>query len=738
MPPRRNSPPSMYRFEGDSYRPNQNTDESHYQPNDRNAHRPYYPSDNRNYDGAQDEYHKNRDGRRGDFTFRSAYEAPRSKAINADTSVPQRRPRQNSGPWQANQRYRKPIAPHERPLLQSRRETTPEQMLGMGDGSTRFIAPDDVSASEAEMELGSDADEPAVAEANDTPPPEDSEAPSHKKTRVHVKSGTDGNSVPKWSNPDPYTVLPPPDETQAKKRDVVQLIRKAKIAHSEAAVSSNPVADNDDFISFSLDTPIDQKGAPSSGTSFSHREQLHPDSNPSLSAPGVTASNPILLRSPPRALGTLVPVRHELPPRPPLARSPLSGSMNQVSSNGALDSWPPPDVQVGIGRNSQIIPEHDLPQQHGRKRKRVEYDGQVTVEWMPQDHSTATPWCTVDHSRTENMGHWLHKEICDFYDFVKPHSFENAIRNDLVSKIEKCLKASYPEGNLYCFGSFAAGLYLPTADMDLVFVSNSFRTGGPKIYAHNTRSRTTTMLRGFARLLNNGGIAQSGYELISGAKVPIIKFVDRTTGLKVDLSFEKLDGVVTQKTFEMWKTEYPSMPILVTLVKHFLLMRGLNEVHSGGLGGFSVICLVVSMLQQMPSVQSKNMNQRQNLGELFMEFLDLYGNKFNLDVTRIRMDPAGYETKGKFGIDGRPYKQNKLSIVDPNRPDNDISGGSSKVNLIFRLFSQSFYKLRDRMADLHIEHTKNASILEEIFAGNYSSFEIQRDHLHKLYAHRRP
>lgn len=43
---------------------------------------------------------------------------------------------------------------------------------------------------------------------------------------------------------------------------------------------------------------------------------------------------------------------------------------------------------------------------------------------------------------------------------------------------------------------------------------------------------------------------------------------------------------------------------LVLLVKAFLNQRGMNEVFTGGLGSYSIICLVVSFLQVCNFVRS--------------------------------------------------------------------------------------------------------------------------------------
>jgi non-canonical poly(A) RNA polymerase PAPD5/7 len=143
------------------------------------------------------------------------------------------------------------------------------------------------------------------------------------------------------------------------------------------------------------------------------------------------------------------------------------------------------------------------------------------------------------------------------------------------------------------------------------------------------------------------GVADStSIEVIAHARIPLVKFVDKLTGLKVDVSFENLGGVTAVDTFLSWKAQYPAMPILVTVIKHFLLMRGLNEPVNGGIGGFSVICLVVSMLQLMPQVQSRSLIPEHNLGEMLMEFFELYGKQFQYDTNAISLTrPIGYVRK---------------------------------------------------------------------------------------------
>ncbi|EON99225.1 putative dna polymerase sigma protein [Phaeoacremonium minimum UCRPA7] len=319
----------------------------------------------------------------------------------------------------------------------------------------------------------------------------------------------------------------------------------------------------------------------------------------------------------------------------------------------------------------------------------------------------------------------FHMEVLDFYDYVKPRLFEDRVRRELVRDIDRTIRQRYHDARIDAFGSFMSGLYLPTGDMDLVFCSERFLKNGMAVY--NTK-RHLWQLR---RFLETKRVAsENNFEVISKAKVPLVKYIDKLTGLKVDMSFENITGVNAIETFKAWKEQYPAMPILVTVIKHFLLMRGLNEPVNGGIGGFSVICLVTSMLQLMPQVQSGDLIPEHHLGMLLMEFFDLYGNRFNFKTVAISLNPPRYIPKSQ--VTGFAYKNpGRLSIIDPNNPENDISGGSSNTEKVMYYFSVAYKELQERM--IKAPSAVGESILEVIMGGNYSSFRHQRDHLRKVH-----
>jgi non-canonical poly(A) RNA polymerase PAPD5/7 len=193
------------------------------------------------------------------------------------------------------------------------------------------------------------------------------------------------------------------------------------------------------------------------------------------------------------------------------------------------------------------------------------------------------------------------------------------------------------KGLILCFGSYPAGLYLPTADMDLVYTSQRHYNGGPPVFdpQYDKPALKKTLYKASNRL-QKVGIADK-VNVIIHAKVPIIKFNDRVTKLAVDISFENLSGVQAQATFQKWKEQYPDMIYMVALVKQLLVMRGLNEVHTGGLGGFTIICLIVSYLEHSEKAD--------NLGDCFIGFLRYYGKTFDLAKQRIQMSPPAIVRK---------------------------------------------------------------------------------------------
>ncbi|OAA70702.1 PAP/25A-associated-like protein [Cordyceps fumosorosea ARSEF 2679] len=622
----------------------------------------------------------------GDFTFRMDKPAgmgessPGGRGHHAgDGRRDQRRPQRGRG----GRRWQPPL-PAERALISGATLNLPEERLDGLSGSNKFRDLDELSDDdELAMDISSHSED------------EEGQEPSTKRQRTGAAAES-AAQAPKWSNPDPYTALPCPEDTTHKRRDVVKLIRKARLEEKGKLAAPSQA---EDFLSFDPTEDEDETSEESDSDSESEPDyEPPPPALPSDQAP------------------TKVTLSHALPQRPP---------MPEISSSASTSN--------PLGSRKRTIDDEIKPPNYGSFKKGGvrPAKGSIATSWLTKKGENPCPWATVDHSATTDMAFRLHKEVMDFYEYVRPRDFEQRIRDNLVDNLKQAMRRdgrNFASAHVFPFGSFMSGLYLPTADMDIVVCSASFMRGGPPTYLG-----AKSWLYKFQKFLVSQRVADSdAVQVIAHARIPLVKFVDKITGLRVDISFENLGGVDAIETFVKWKQLYPCMPILVTVIKHYLLMRGLNEPVNGGIGGFSVICLVVSMLQLLPQVQSRSLVPEHHLGEMLLEFFDLYGHQFDYEVNAISLTaPAGYVKKSN--VRSFTYKStDRLSIIDPNNSENDISGGSSNAATIFERFGDTFVALRKRMDEVANDQSCGG-ILDVIMKGDYSSFHMQRAFLKKVH-----
>ena len=175
--------------------------------------------------------------------------------------APPRGPRGPRGPrsYQNDSRFRPgnrngrfaPGAMSSRPLLRMRPDDQPD------DNS--FLDPNRVSKFREVDEI-TDSGEDEMSESDD-----DSRPAKRVRTEIADKDISIATVANKWSNPDPYTALPPPTESTGKRTDVVKLIRKAKI--TDDSKNETDLAKNEDFIAFDgsldLDDFVDAPTGPS-------------------------------------------------------------------------------------------------------------------------------------------------------------------------------------------------------------------------------------------------------------------------------------------------------------------------------------------------------------------------------------------------------------------------------------------------------------------------------------------
>ena len=122
----------------------------------------------------------------------------------------------------------------------------------------------------------------------------------------------------------------------------------------------------------------------------------------------------------------------------------------------------------------------------------------------------------------------LHKEIEDYYEYIKPSPAEEAMRLAVVQRISGLIKQLWPEAVVDHFGSFKTGLYLPTSDIDMVVLGKWEAMPLFSLEKH---------------LLDSGFVDKKSLKVLDKASVPIIKLIDVQTRINVDISFNTNNGL---------------------------------------------------------------------------------------------------------------------------------------------------------------------------------------------------
>ncbi|EAZ63829.2 topoisomerase I-related protein [Scheffersomyces stipitis CBS 6054] len=337
--------------------------------------------------------------------------------------------------------------------------------------------------------------------------------------------------------------------------------------------------------------------------------------------------------------------------------------------------------------------------------------------------SSSFPWLKDhDHSEQKEMADWLTMEMKDFVNYISPSSEEIRTRNRLINKLKSSISSYWPETETHVFGSSATDLYLPGSDIDIVIVS---RTGD-----YENRSR----LYQLSSYLRHKGLAKN-MEVIAKAKVPIIKFVDPESNVNIDVSFERRNGIEAAKKIRRWMTTTPGLRELVLIIKQFLSSRRLNNVHSGGLGGYATIILCYHFLMMHPRVSTNSINITDNLGALLIEFFELYGRNFSYDNLIISLDPRSDLPRYLLKRDYPHLNTNKnpftIVVQDPSDEDNNITRSSYNLRDLKKAFGGAYQLLVEKCYVLNGTSYKNRlgeSILGDIikYRGKERDFNDDR------------
>lgn len=344
-------------------------------------------------------------------------------------------------------------------------------------------------------------------------------------------------------------------------------------------------------------------------------------------------------------------------------------------------------LDVGSGDEELVLKTPVNGEAKGKRKAEVE------TENLPKP-MTESVWFRGD-SKFRSPMLQLHKEIVDFCDFLSPTQEEQASRAEAVRCVFDVIKYIWPNCKVEVFGSFRTGLYLPTSDIDVVILGSGLKS--PQIG-----------LNALSRALSQKGVAKK-IQVIAKARVPIVKFVEKRSGVAFDISFDVNGGPIAAEFIKNAISKWPELRPLCLILKVFLQQRELNEVYSGGISSYALLAMLMAMLQNHRECQA---SLERNLGLLLIHFFDFYGRKLNTTNVGVSCKGTGTffskRTKG-FMNNGRPFL---IAIEDPQAPENDIGKNSFNYFQIRSAFAMAFTTLTNPKTILSLG--PNRSILGTI------------------------
>lgn len=299
-------------------------------------------------------------------------------------------------------------------------------------------------------------------------------------------------------------------------------------------------------------------------------------------------------------------------------------------------------------------------------------DGEVVMFENDKDTVKRPPWMPSRRDKYVS----LEQEIQDFSLWVQPTRKERQLREESIHRLQVLVQETFerdPDVTCHNFGSFFLNLFLPGSDLDFVVMGAAESSYNP--------------LRRLATSIRNKRYA-SAMQLIENTRVPIVKYTDIKTSVECDISFDISSGITMGHTFTRI-LRHPSMSLvrpLVMAVKYWLRSRDLHEPFNGGMGSYSVLILVISLIQ----LHVKK-DEPQTLSGLFRLFFEFYGTKFNWITTGISILRGGsYFSKDERGgafCEREPWRP---ALEDPIDTTNNIAAATFNLP-----------KIRDAMYSTH-------------------------------------
>ncbi len=196
----------------------------------------------------------------------------------------------------------------------------------------------------------------------------------------------------------------------------------------------------------------------------------------------------------------------------------------------------------------------------------------------------------------------------------KVHNSDTKRRDSLFKHLEKSVASKFGGAKLSAFGSAESGLSLKGGDFDLCLQI-------PEANQKKVLKRIGGMLR---------GQGMDDVQIISKAKVPIVKFIDPRSGLNVDISINNTLALHNTRLLSSYSNVDKRVKELAICVKHWALHRNVSDSVTGTFSSYAWSILVIDHLLEQGVVTNLQSGKDRVVIELEDSEYDITINEDNI------------------------------------------------------------------------------------------------------------
>ncbi len=202
----------------------------------------------------------------------------------------------------------------------------------------------------------------------------------------------------------------------------------------------------------------------------------------------------------------------------------------------------------------------------------------------------------------------------DIHDFTSKQKISKDIldrKKGLIKHLKRRFDMKFRGSKLTTFGSSESGLGLQNGDVDLCL---EFKGEKPK-----------KVLTKIARMLRDDGMDE--VTLISHAKVPIVKFIDKRSRIPIDISINNSLALYNTKLLKSYSECDQRVRPFILAIKHWALHRGICNAAYGTFSSYAWTLIALQNLQITQPPVIPNIQQAEN-----RELTNIDGEEYDLTM----------------------------------------------------------------------------------------------------------